>query len=108
MSNAQAVTEATFESDVLKSDLPVLVDFWAEWCGPCRMIAPYVDQIAAEQTGKLKVVKIDTDENIAIAQNYGIQSLPTLMLFKGGEPVARVVGFVPKDRIMSQIAQHLG
>ncbi len=107
MSNAVAVTSATFDAEVLKSPVPVLVDFWAEWCGPCRMVAPIVDQLAAEHAGKLKVVKLDVDDNGDIAGKYGIMSIPTLMLFKGGQPVERVVGALPKPALLSKIKPHL-
>ena len=101
--NIAAVTDAEFESEVLKSDKPVLVDFWAEWCGPCHAIAPVLDQIAGEHDG-LKVVKLNIDEEPAIAQRYGVMSIPTLILFKDGEPQAAAVGAMPK----SMLEQRLG
>ncbi len=100
---ADPVTEATFDDDVLKSDQQVLVDFWAEWCGPCHAIAPVLDQIAAERSG-IKVVKLNIDEEPAIAQRYGVMSIPTLILFKDGEPAAAAVGAMPK----SLLEQRLG
>jgi thioredoxin 1 len=107
MAEMMNVTDSGFENDVLKSDTPVLVDFWAEWCGPCHMIAPHVKQIAQEQAGALKVAKMDIDDNPATPGRYGIMSIPTLMLFKNGQVVARIVGAMPKDRIMAQILPHL-
>jgi thioredoxin 1 len=98
-----AVTEQTFENEVLGADQPVLVDFWAEWCGPCHAIAPVLDQIAAERSD-LKVVKLNIDEEPALAQRYGVMSIPTLILFKGGEPAAAAVGAMPK----SMLEQKLG
>ncbi|MEB3300824.1 MAG: thioredoxin [Cyanobacteriota bacterium] len=107
MSSAPAVTDASFEQDVLNSDVPVLVDFWAPWCGPCRMVAPIVDEIAKEFDGKLKVFKLNTDENPNVASQYGIRSIPTLMIFKGGAKVDTVVGAVPKTTLSGTIAKYL-
>jgi len=107
MSSAAAVTDASFEQDVLKSDLPVLIDFWAPWCGPCRMVAPIVDEIATEFEGKIKVFKLNTDENPNVASQYGIRSIPTLMIFKGGQKVNTVVGAVPKTTLSSTISKYL-
>ena len=101
------VTDETFQSEVLDSDLPVLVDFWADWCGPCRMIAPHVKQIAADYSVTLRVAKVDVDENPAVPGRYGIVGIPTLMLFKKGEVVERITGALPKDRIVAQILPHL-
>ena len=107
MAKPLEVTDETFEAEVLNSDKPVLVDFWAEWCGPCRMIAPSVKAIAEEYGDRLKVAKVDTDENPAVPGRYGIVGIPTLMLFKGGNVVERVTGAMPKDRIVAQILPHL-
>jgi thioredoxin 1 len=100
-------TDTNFEQEVLKSDIPVLVDFWAPWCGPCRMVSPLVDEIAEELTGKLKVVKVNTDENQEIAVKYGIRSIPTLGIFKDGQIVDGVIGAVPKQTIKDKLTPHL-
>ena len=107
MSSATAVSDASFEQDVLKSDVPVLVDFWAPWCGPCRMVAPIVDEIAKEFDGKIKVFKLNTDENPNVARQFGIRSIPTLMVFKDGQKVDTVVGAVPKTTLSSTISKYL-
>lgn len=101
------VTDSSFQDDVLGSDVPVLVDFWAEWCGPCKMIAPIVEELSEEYDGKLKVAKLDADENMATMQQYGIMGIPTLILFKGGQPVERVQGFRPKEDILDKLEPHL-
>jgi thioredoxin 1 len=102
------IDDDTFEQEVLNSDTPVLVDFWAEWCGPCHMIAPFVKEIADEHSATLKVAKMDIDENPTTPGRYGIMSIPTLMLYKKGEVVARITGALPKERILAQITPHLG
>ncbi len=93
------VSDATFDQEVLKSDQPVLVDFWAAWCGPCRALAPTVDTIATEYQGKIKVMKMDVDKNPATPGRYGVRGIPALILFKGGQVADQIVGFVPKDKI---------
>ena len=107
MSSVAAVTDTSFEEQVLKSTVPVLVDFWAPWCGPCRMVGPIVDEIANELNGKINVYKMNTDENPNVANQYGIRSIPTLMLFIGGEKVDTVVGAVPKQTLMTTINKHV-
>jgi thioredoxin len=103
MADAQVVTEESFDQEVLSSDTPVLVDFWAEWCQPCHMVAPVLDKIAEEREGELKLVKINIDEQPAIAQRYGIASIPTMMLFKNGEPAAAALGAQPKGALERQL-----
>jgi thioredoxin 1 len=100
-------TDNNFDQEVLKSDIPVLVDFWAPWCGPCRMVSPLVDELAEELAGKLKVVKVNTDENQEIAVKYGIRSIPTLGIFKDGNIVDGVIGAVPKQAIKNKVLPHL-
>ncbi|NET37142.1 MAG: thioredoxin [Cyanothece sp. SIO1E1] len=107
MSAAAAVTDATFQQEVLENDVPVLVDFWAPWCGPCRMVAPVVDEIAEQYVGQVKVVKVNTDENPSVASQYGIRSIPTLMIFKGGQRVDMVVGAVPKTTLANTLEKYL-
>jgi len=101
------VSDATFDQEVLQSSVPALVDFWAAWCGPCRMIAPVVKEIASDQAGVLKVAKLDVDTNPATATRFGVQSIPTLMVFKDGQPVERIVGYMPKERLMDRVRPHL-
>lgn len=105
---AQEVTDATFKEEVLSSDLPVLVDFWAPWCGPCRMVSPIVDEIAQEQADKLKVVKLNTDENLETASAYGITSIPALYVFKAGEVAKTIVGARPKPALEQELAEFIG
>lgn len=107
MATPTVVTDETFNQTVLKSDQPILVDFWAVWCGPCRMVAPVVDEIAREHEGQLKVMKLDVDENQNTAMAYGVMSIPTLILFKNGQPVERIVGFRPKADMEKKILPHL-
>jgi thioredoxin 1 len=98
-----SVTEQGFEAEVLKAPTPVLVDFWATWCGPCKMIAPIVEEIADEYAGKLKVLKLDVDENGGVAAKYSIMSIPTLGIFQGGELIERIVGYMPKEQLKKRI-----
>lgn len=107
MSAAAQVTDASFKQEVLESEIPVLVDFWAPWCGPCRMVAPVVDEIAVQYGDQLKVVKLNTDENPNVASQYGIRSIPTLMIFKGGQRVDMVVGAVPKTTLANTLEKYL-
>ena len=102
------VKDETFEQEVLKSNVPVLVDFWAEWCGPCKALAPTVDQVAQKYDGKAKVVKLNVDDNNGTAQRYGIKGIPTLILFKGGSEAERVVGATSKENISRMIDRVLG
>ncbi len=101
------VSDDTFQAEVIESETPVLVDFWADWCAPCKMIAPVVEQIAEEKEGDLRVAKLDVDENQRIAASMGVMSIPTLILFKDGEPVARLVGFASKEQLLAQIESKL-
>ena len=108
--NNNAVTHVTaqkWDTEVLKSDVPVLVDFWAEWCGPCRMVGPAVEQLSHIMNGKIKVTKLNVDENQEIALRYGIKSIPSLLLFRGGKEIARTVGAAPKEAYQKFIEQSL-
>ena len=107
MAQPAEVSDANFESEVIKSDLPVLVDFWAPWCGPCRMVAPLVEELADEYSGKVKFVKLNTDDNVQTASRYGIRSIPTLLVFKGGKTVEQVIGFRPKSELKRTLDKAL-
>ena len=107
MGATKTVTDATFEAEVLKSDKPVVVDYWAEWCGPCRMVAPVLEQIAAEHADKIDVVKLNVDENPVTSQKYRIMNIPTLGVFKGGEVVKEIVGARPKAALLRELADFI-
>jgi len=106
--NVREFTDANFETEVLKTDLPTLVDFWAVWCGPCRQIAPTVDALADQYKGQLKVGKMDVDHHQIVPQQYGVRSIPTLLIFKGGKVVGQVVGAVPRAKLEAEIQKHIG
>jgi thioredoxin 1 len=107
MSKAQEVSDSDFSSEVLESAIPVLVDFWAPWCAPCRTLAPMVDGVAAEYTGKVKVVKLNVDDNQTTSAKYGVMSIPTLIIFKNGQEAERSVGFISQRNLSSKLKAHL-
>ena len=107
MGNALELTDANFEEKVLNSDIPILVDFWAEWCGPCLMVGPILEEIAGEYAGKIIVGKLDVDNNRQTAMNFGIRSIPTILLFKGGDVVETMIGAAPKAQVVEKISKHI-
>ena len=107
MSNITEITDSNFDQEVLQSDVPVVVDFWAEWCGPCRMVAPIVEELSEEYNGKVKFGKLDVDSNSGVAARYGIRSIPTLLIFKSGDEVGRLVGAKPKVQLVKELEPHI-
>ena len=107
MAEPLKVTDATFETEVIKSSTPVLVDFWAEWCGPCKALAPTVQQVAKLYEGKLKVGKLDVDANMNTTMQFQVMGIPTLILFKDGQAVERITGLIPKDKLLAKLKPHL-
>ena len=105
--NIKELTDANFEAEVLKSEVPTLVDFWAVWCGPCKQIAPMVDALAEDYKGRVKVAKLDVDHNQVMAQQYGVRSIPTLLIFKGGKVVGQMVGAMPRSKLETELKKHL-
>jgi thioredoxin 1 len=103
----ETFTDATFDENVKGSDVPVLVDFWAEWCGPCKMITPVLEEIAEEQAGKVRIAKLNIDDNLDVTRRFDVMSIPTLILFKDGEPAARLIGAKPKAALLEEISAYL-
>lgn len=107
MTKPVPISDATFEQEVLKADKPVLVDFWATWCGPCRMIAPVLEQIAAEKGEQLKIAKLDVDANPVSAGRFGVRAIPTMIVFKDGREAQRIVGYMPKERLLQTLSAYM-
>jgi thioredoxin 1 len=105
--NIVTLSDATFDEHVKSSDVPVLVDFWAEWCGPCKMIAPVLEEIAEEQAGKIQIVKLNIDDNLEVTRRFDVMSIPTLILFKDGQPEVRLIGAKPKGQLLQEISAYL-
>jgi thioredoxin 1 len=105
--NIVTLSDATFDEHVKSSDVPVLVDFWAEWCGPCKMIAPVLEEIAEEQAGKIQIVKLNIDDNLEVTRRFDVMSIPTLILFKDGQPEVRLIGAKPKGQLLQEIEAYL-
>ena len=103
----ETLTDATFDENVKSSDVPVLVDFWAEWCGPCKMISPVLEEIAEEHAGRIKIVKLNIDDNLDVTRRFDVMSIPTLILFKDGEPQVRLIGAKPKGQLLEEISAYL-
>ena len=105
--NTLTFSDASFDQDVLRSDVPVLVDFWAEWCGPCKMISPVLEEIAEEHAGKIQIGKLNIDDNLEVTRRFDVMSIPTLILFKNGEPEVRLIGAKPKGQLLQEISAYL-
>lgn len=108
MAKPLPINDTTFEAEVLKSDKPVLVDFWAAWCGPCKMIAPVLEEIAAEKGEQIKIAKLDVDANPVSAGRFGVRAIPTMIVFKDGREAQRIVGYMPKEKLIQQLGQYIG
>jgi thioredoxin 1 len=108
MAHPVAISDTSFDSEVGQAEKPVLVDFWAEWCGPCRMVAPILENLAEEYAGSLKIAKLDVDRNPQTSMKFGVQSIPTMILFKDGKEVERLIGYMPKERLLNRIKPYIG